>query len=39
VQSGRRAPKRVEILEGLSAADTVIADAKKGRRGPVVEGK
>ena len=36
VQTGRRDPDRVEILQGLSRGDLVVAQAQTGRRGPVV---
>jgi len=36
VQSGGRDPARVEILQGLSRGDLVVAQAQTGRRGPVV---
>ena len=39
VRTGRRDADRVEILQGLSPGDLVIAEAQTGRRGPVVAGE
>jgi membrane fusion protein (multidrug efflux system) len=36
VRTGRRAPDRVEILDGLGGGEVVVANAADGHAGPVV---
>jgi RND family efflux transporter MFP subunit len=36
VQTGRRGADRVEILQGLSAGDVVLTDAREGSAGPLI---